>query len=75
MPNRYVEFSPQRYARSGGTLYLAIIVLGAFADLISPAILIPPLIGETSFCLWLLVKGVNVGKWQECVSARTRSVD
>src|ERR1700690_4132669 len=32
----------------------------AFADLIMPAILLPPLIGETSFCLWLLVKGVNV---------------
>jgi hypothetical protein len=47
----------------------------AFADLISPAILMPPLIGETSFCLWLLVKGVNVAKWQECVSARTASVD
>jgi hypothetical protein len=40
------------------------------ANLISPAILIPSLIGETSFCLWLLVKGVNVVKWQERVSAR-----
>src|SRR5579863_33285 len=28
-----------------------------FADLIVPAILLPPLIGESSFCLWLLVKG------------------
>jgi hypothetical protein len=37
----------------------------AFADLITPAILIPPLIGELSLCLWLLVKGVNVEKWQE----------
>lgn len=47
----------------------------ALANLISPAILIPPLIGETSFCLWLLVKGVNVAKWQERVSARSASAD
>ena len=39
-----------------------------FADLIVPAILLPPLIGEASFCLWLLVKGVNVAKWNERVS-------
>jgi hypothetical protein len=37
----------------------------AFSDLISPAILLPPLIGESSFCLWMLVKGVNVAKWRE----------
>jgi hypothetical protein len=41
----------------------------AFADLITPAILLPPLIGESSFCLWLLVKGVNVPKWKERMSA------
>jgi Domain of unknown function (DUF4386) len=40
----------------------------AFADLITPAILLPPLIGESSFCLWLLVKGVNIGKWNERLS-------
>jgi len=27
-----VEISPQRYARLGGALYLAIIVLGSFAE-------------------------------------------
>ena len=41
----------------------------SFADLITPAILLPPLVGELSFCLWLLVKGVNVAKWKERVSA------
>jgi hypothetical protein len=41
----------------------------AFADVIIPAILIPALIGESSFCLWLLVKGVNIAKWQERVRA------
>ena len=35
------------------------------ADLIIPAVLIPPLIGESSFCLWLLVKGVNIAKWNQ----------
>lgn len=40
----------------------------ALADLLSPAILLPPLIGESSFCLWLLVKGVNVAKWKQRVS-------
>jgi Domain of unknown function (DUF4386) len=39
------------------------------ADLITPAILLPPLVGETSFCLWLLVKGVNIAKWNERLSA------
>ena len=38
-----------------------------FANLITPAILIVPLIGESSFCLWLLVKGVNIAKWNERV--------
>src|SRR5271169_1588001 len=32
MANQTVENSPQRYARIGGALYLAIIVLGAFAE-------------------------------------------
>ena len=34
-----------------------------FANMISPAILLPALIGEASLCLWLLVKGVNLAKW------------
>jgi hypothetical protein len=40
----------------------------ALADLIIPAVLLPPLVGESSFCLWLLVKGVNITKWQERVT-------
>lgn len=39
-----------------------------FADLITPAVLILPLIGESSFCLWLLIKGVTIAKWNERVS-------
>ena len=40
----------------------------AFADQLVPAILLPPFIGETSLCLWLLVKGVDVPKWRERAS-------
>ena len=40
----------------------------ALADILSPGILLPCLIGELSMCLWLLVKGVNSAKWQEQIS-------
>jgi hypothetical protein len=51
------------------TACFAALFAPAFADLITPAILLPPLIGESSFCLWLLIKGVNVAKWKERLSA------
>jgi hypothetical protein len=51
------------------TACFAALFAPAFADLITPFILLPPLIGESSFCLWLLIKGVNVAKWKERVSA------
>ena len=35
----------------------------AHADLLIPAILLPPLVGESSFCLWMLIKGVDIDKW------------
>jgi hypothetical protein len=50
------------------TACFAALFAPAFADLIIPAILVPPLIGESSFCLWLLVKGVNIARWKERVS-------
>ena len=65
----HIETSPQVYARIAGALYLVVIVFGAFADAITPAILMPALIGEASFCLWLLIKGVNVAKWRERLAA------
>jgi len=40
-----------------------------FASRIFPAILIPAFVGETSFCLWLLIKGVNVQRWKEQAGA------
>ncbi len=41
----------------------------SFSDLISPAILLPSLIGEASFCFWLLVKGVDIAEWNVSVRA------
>jgi hypothetical protein len=41
----------------------------AFASLLFPAILVPAFIGEASFCVWLLAKGVNLQKWNERTSA------
>jgi hypothetical protein len=43
----------------------SVLFFPTFANIINPAILLPSLIGEGSFCLWLLVKGVNLAKWNE----------
>jgi hypothetical protein len=40
----------------------------ALADLLLPTLLLPPLVGESSLALWLLIKGVDSAKWQERVS-------
>ena len=47
----------------------ALILAPKFADTLFPAIMLPPLIAETSFCLWLIIKGVNIPKWNEKVNA------
>ena len=56
-----------------GLSYLAnsftLLLAPTFASMIVPAILVPALIGETSLCLWLIVKGVNVQRWKEQASA------
>ena len=46
----------------------ALLLAPKFAGIIFPAILVPAFIGELSFCLWLIVKGVNVPKWNKQVS-------
>jgi hypothetical protein len=47
----------------------ALLLAPAFAAKLFPGILLPAFIAETSFCLWLLVKGVNVPRWEEKASA------
>jgi hypothetical protein len=51
------------YLTNSFTLILA----PTYAAMIFP-ILVLAFIGETSLCLWLIVKGVNVPKWQEQAS-------
>jgi hypothetical protein len=36
----------------------------SLASVLFPAILAPAFIGESSFCLWLLIKGVDVDAWK-----------
>ena len=43
-----------------------------FASQLVPWIQLPALFGEGSLCLWLLVAGVNVERWNEQASAATR---
>ncbi len=47
----------------------ALVLAPNFADRIFAAIAVPAFVGEASLCLWLLVKGVNVDKWEEKASA------
>jgi len=48
----------------------ALILYPSFANRIFPLILVPAFIGESSLCLWLLVKGVNVERWKARVGAQ-----
>lgn len=45
----------------------AMILAPNLANRISPAILLPPFVGELSICLWLIFKGVDLVKWKERV--------
>jgi hypothetical protein len=45
-----------------------LILAPTYSAMIFP-ILVLAFIGESSFCLWLIVKGVNVPKWEEKASA------
>ena len=41
----------------------ALLLSPALADALFPAVLLPPFIGESAMCLWLIFKGVNLAKW------------
>ena len=47
----------------------ALLLAPTLATMLFPGILVPAFIAEASFCLWLIVKGVNVPKWEEKASA------
>ena len=55
-----------------GACYLvnsfALILAPSLAGALFPAIMLPPLVAETSLALWLLVKGVDVPRWHARVA-------
>lgn len=57
----------------GGLGYLinsfSVLLALDFAPRLFPGILLPGFVAETLLCLWLLVKGVDVPKWQKQVLA------
>ncbi|MFC6224118.1 DUF4386 domain-containing protein [Hymenobacter artigasi] len=63
----YLPKAVGRLLQVAGASYLlacwAALFAPALADVLLPGILLLPLLGESSFCLWLLIKGVDVAKW------------
>lgn len=47
----------------------ALLLAPVFASALFPAILLPAFIGELAFCLWMIVKGVNLASWQQRVDS------
>jgi hypothetical protein len=43
----------------------ALILAPACANKLFPAIMIPCFIAEAGFCLWLIIKGINVHEWEK----------
>jgi hypothetical protein len=62
--------------QTAGLCYLtnsfALLLVPKFSQIIFPLILIPAFIGELSFSLWLMVKGVNLPKWNKQVDHLVR---
>jgi hypothetical protein len=55
--------------QAAGVCYLlnsfALLLAPGLASLLFPAVMLPPVIAESSLALWLLVKGVDLAKWEE----------
>lgn len=71
--SRYLPRTIGVLMQIGGVSYLlnsfALILSPAVAARLFPFILLPAFVGEVSLCLWLLLKGVDMEKWD----ARARS--
>ena len=52
----------------------AMILYPPLQDMLFPAILLPCFIGESAFCLYLLIKGVDVQAWRRRAGDGTRAV-
>jgi hypothetical protein len=51
---------------------ISLLLAPALANRMFPAILLPAFIGETSLCLWLLVKGVDLEEWRRATAYSVR---
>jgi len=47
---------------------LSLLLAPAIAGMIFPVILVPCLVAELSFCLWMIIKGINIQQWNKLVS-------
>ena len=56
------------------TLSAARLLSPGLASVLFPSILLPALIGELSFAVWLTVKGVNLARWEEKAGHSTASL-
>ncbi|WP_035566682.1 DUF4386 domain-containing protein [Hymenobacter sp. IS2118] len=60
-----------------GTCYLVACWASLFAPVLAgkllPGVLLPCLVGELSWCLWMLIKGLDSAKWQARVSENQRA--
>lgn len=45
----------------------ALLLAPSFAAALAPGILLPALIGELSFCVWMIAKGVDLSQWRKRV--------
>jgi hypothetical protein len=52
----------------------ALLLAPSLASAIFPWILLPALVGELAFCLWLMVKGVDAEAWKRQVSTTNSGV-
>ncbi len=67
--SRYFPWALGSALQIAGVCYLTnsfmLLLAPSIADKLFPAILLPPFIAELCFCLWLLIKGVDMAKWKQ----------
>lgn len=55
--------------QAAGLAYLvnsfALLLAPSLAELLFPAVLLPAFVGELALCLWLLLRGVDLPRWQQ----------
>jgi hypothetical protein len=54
---------------------IGVILFAAFPDALNEDLLLPGLVAEGGFALWLLVMGVDVAKWRQAANARVTDME